>query len=202
MKLYYTPGTCALASHIALREAGLDCGLEKVDLATKRTASGNNYLTVNPNGYVPALEIQPGLILTEGPAILQYIADQAPAAKLAPPNGSIERYQLQSWLNFITAEIHKSFSPLFNPNSAPQTKEAFKEVIGKRFDRVEQHLAKQEYLLAGGFSVADAYLFVTSGWCGYVDIDLNKWPALVAFRQRIEARPSVQQALREEGLAK
>ena len=127
MKLYYSPGTCALASHIALREAGLDFTLEKVDLATRRTEHGNDYLAINPNGYVPALEIKPGLILTEGPAILQYVADQAPASKLAPPAGSMDRYELQSWLNFITGEIHKSFSPFFRPNTAPQTKAEFKE---------------------------------------------------------------------------
>ena len=202
MKLYYTPGTCSLASHIALREAGLDFTLEKVDLGSKRIENGQDYLAINPNGYVPAFEIEPGVVLTEGPAILQYIADKAPTSKLAPPPGGMEHYRLLSWLNFITAEIHKSFSPLFKPDSTPETKTAFKELIAKRFDHVERHLAQNEYLLAGGFSIADAYLFVTTSWAGFVDIDIQKWPAIVAFRKRLQARPSVQEAIRAEGLLK
>lgn len=202
MKLYYAPGVCSLAPHIALREAGLDFTLEKVDFNSKLTEHGQDYRLVNPNGYVPALEIEPGLVLTEGPAIMQYIADRAPAARLAPPAGSIERYQLQSWLNFITSEIHKGFSPLFKAGTPAETKSAFKEQLGSRFDHVEKRLAQHEHLLDGGFSVADAYLFVTSGWSALVGIDLKKWPALTAFRKRVEARPAVRAALHAEGLLK
>ncbi|WP_151631951.1 glutathione transferase GstA [Noviherbaspirillum aerium] len=202
MKLYYNPGVCSLAPHIALREAGLGFSLEKVDPAAGRTASGQDYLAVNPNGYVPALEIEPGLVLTEGPAIMQYIADRAPEAGLAPANGTMERYKLQSWLNFITSEIHKGFSPLFKPGMPAEAKTQFKELLGKRFDYVAQHLSTQDHLLDSGFSVADAYLFVTTGWCGFVGIELERWPALVAFRKRIQARPAVQAAMRAEGLIK
>lgn len=202
MKLYYNPGVCSLAPHIALREAGIAFTLEKVDPATGRTEHGADFLAINPNAYVPALEIAPGLILTEGPAIMQYIADQAPNAGLAPANGTMERYRLQSWLNFITSEIHKAFSPLFKPGMPAEAKTAFKEQLATRFDHVEQRLSKHDYLLDSGFSVADAYLFVTSGWSGFVGIDLQRWPAIVAFRKRIEARPSVQAAMMAEGLLK
>ncbi|HYD96312.1 MAG TPA: glutathione transferase GstA [Noviherbaspirillum sp.] len=202
MKLYYSPGVCSLAPHIALREAGLPFTLEKVDADTKLTASGADYRAVNPNGYVPALEIEPGLVLTEGPAIMQYIADRAPAAKLVPPAGSMQRYRLQSWLNFITSEIHKGFSPLFKQGMPAEAKTLFKEQLAQRFDYVEQHLARHDWLLDGGFSVADAYLFVTTGWSGFVGIDLKKWPAIMAFRERVQARPAVRDALRAEGLLK
>ena len=200
MKLYYTPGVCSLAPHIVAREAGLDIALDKVDAATKRTDAGADFLAVNPNGYVPALEIEPGCILTEGPAILQYLADRAPAAKLAPPAGSLARYELQSWLNFITSELHKGFSPLFKAGMPAEAKTLFKDGIGKRFDHVERHLARHDYLMRDGFSVADAYLFVVTGWCGFVGIDLHQWPALSAYRARIGARPAVQAALAAEGL--
>lgn len=198
MKLYYSPGVCSLAPHIALREAGLPFTLEKVDLKSKTTARGDDYRNVNPNGYVPALEIEAGLILTEGPAIMQYIADRAPAAKLAPAAGTLERYRLQSWLNFITAEIHKGFSPLFNPDLHDSAKAAAREQLAKRFDHVEKHLQRQEYLLHDGFSIADAYLFVTTGWSGFVGIDLHKWPAIVAHRNRVASRPAVKAALEVE----
>jgi glutathione S-transferase len=202
MKLYFTPGVCSLAPHIALREAGLDFTLEKVDAGTKRTEHGADYLQVNPNGYVPALEIEPGLVLTEGPAIMQYIADKAPSSRLAPPAGTLERYQLQSWLNFITSEIHKGFSPLFKEGMPAEAKAMFREQLGKRFDHVEKRLAAHDWLLDSGFSVADAYLFVTTGWSGFVGIDLGKWPAITAFRRRVAERVAVQAALRAEGLAK
>lgn len=202
MKLYYSAGVCSQAPHIVLREAGLDFTLEKVDAKTKQTETGANFLAINPNAYVPALEIEPGLVLTEGPAIMQYIADKKPAAKLAPANGTLERYQLQSMLNFVTSELHKSFSPLFKPNMPAEAKTAYKEIIGKRFDFVEQKLAQQDYLMPWGFTIADAYLFVVTGWCGFVDIDLAKWPALAAYRQRIAERSAVQAALAAEGLIK
>lgn len=201
MKLYYSPGVCSLAPHIALREAGLDFILEKVDAASKRTDAGRDFLTVNPHGYVPALEIESGVILTEGPAIMQYIADQAPSARLIPAAGSIERYRLLEWLNFITSEIHKSFSPLFKPGTPAETKSSFRELLAARFDHIERHLARQDYLLDSGFSIADAYLFVTTGWSGFVDIDLQKWPSITEFRSRVAARPAVKAALRAEGLS-
>lgn len=201
MKLYYSPGVCSLAPHIALREAGLDFILEKVDAASKRTDAGRDFLTVNPNGYVPALEIESGVILTEGPAIMQYIADQAPSARLIPTAGSIERYRLLEWLNFITSEIHKSFTPLFKPATPAETRRSFKDLLAARFDHVERHLARRDYLLDSGFSIADAYLFVTTGWSGFVDIDLQNWPSITEFRRRIAARPSVKAALRAEGLS-
>ncbi|RJG04720.1 glutathione transferase GstA [Noviherbaspirillum cavernae] len=202
MKLYYSPGVCSLAPHIVLREADLDFTLEKVDADTKRTETGQDYRKINPHGYVPALEIEPGVVLTEGPAIMQYLADRRPSAKLAPAAGTFERYRLQSWLNFITSEIHKGYSPLFKPNTPAETKAAYKELLATRFDHIERHLATHDYLMDSGFSIADAYLFVTTGWSGFVGIDLAKWPALVAFRKRIEARPSVQAALKAEGLVK
>ncbi|HEX5538610.1 MAG TPA: glutathione transferase GstA [Methylophilaceae bacterium] len=201
MKLYYAPGACSQSPHIVLREAGADFTLEKVDLKSKTTEHGENYLTVNPKGYVPALEIAPGQVLTEGPAIVQYVADKYPSAKLAPAPGTLERYHLQSWLNFITSEIHKTFSPLFNPAFSDEVKAKFREQLGKRFAYLQTHLSQQDYLLPSGFSVADAYLFVTSGWSGHVGIDLQQWPALAAYRQRIAQRPAVQAALAAEGFA-
>jgi glutathione S-transferase len=202
MKLYYSPGVCSLAPHIVLRETGLDFSLEKVDPATKRPEAGANYLAINPNGYVPALEIEPGVVLTEGPAIMQYLADKAPATHLAPPAGSLERYQLQSWLNFITSEIHKGYSPLFKPQMPPEAKTLFKEQLAKRFDYVDEHLSANDYVMGNAFTIADAYLFVTTGWSGYVGISLDGWPSIRAFRKRVEARPSVQAALKAERLLK
>jgi glutathione S-transferase len=202
MKLYYTPGVCSLAAHIALREAALDFTLEQVDPITKQTASGTNYLDVNPNGYVPALEIEPGLVLTEGPAIMQYIADRVPGSRLAPPAGTMERYRLMSWLNFITSEIHKSFTPLFKPNMPAEAKTLIKEQLVARFNYIELHLSKNDYLLSEGFTIADAYLFVTTEWAGLVGVSLEPWQAIRAFRNRIRARPSVRAALQAEGLLK
>lgn len=195
MKLYYTPGVCSLAPHIALREAGLEFSLEKID-------DGNRdaYRAVNPNGYVPALDIGPGQLLTEGPAIMQYIADLAPHARLAPENGSFERYRLQSWLNYITSELHKGFSPLFKPGMPAEARTAFREQLAQRLQIVEQRLSQHDYLLDMGFSVADAYLFVVTGWAGFVGLDLAAFPHLLAFRERIKARPAVRAAMRAEGL--
>lgn len=200
MKLYYTPGACSLAPHIVLREAGLVFSLEKVDIATRRTAGGADFLAVSPNGYVPALEIEPGFVLAEGPAIMQLLADKAPAARLAPANGTPERYQLQSWLNFITAEIHKGFSPLFKQAMPADARALFVDGLGQRFDVVERQLAHNDYLMGAGFTVADAYLFVTTNWAGYLGISLERWPAINAFRERVAARPAVQAAMAAEGL--
>ena len=200
MKLYYAPGTCSLAAHIVLREAGMDFTLAKVDIATKRSADGKDFFAISPNGYVPALEIEPGLVLTEGPAILQLLADKAPGAQLAPANGSLARYQLQSWLNFITAEIHKGFSPLFKPAMPEEAKALFVEQLGQRFDVLERHLAQNDYLMGERYSIADAYLFVTTNWAGYLGVKLERWTALNAFRARVAARPAVQAAMAAEGL--
>ncbi|MCC2971013.1 glutathione transferase GstA [Massilia sp. IC2-476] len=200
MKLYYAPGACSLASHIVLREAGLDFTLDKVDTNSKRTAEGKDFLTISPHGYVPALEIEPGLVLTEGPAILQLLADKAPGAQLAPGAGTLARYQLQSWLNFITSEIHKGFSPLFKPEMPAEAKALFVEQLGKRFDVLERHLAQNDYLVGERYSIADAYLYVTTNWAAYLGISLDRWTALNAFRARVAARPAVQAALAAEGL--
>lgn len=200
MKLYYTPGTCSQSPHIVLREVGAEFTLEKVDLKNKTTEHGENFLQVNPKGYVPALEIEPGTVLTEGPAIVLYLANKYPAANLAPPAGSLERYQLQSWLIFINSEIHKSFGPLFNPAMPDEAKALFKQQIGKRYDYLQTHLSKQDNLMPSGYSVADVYLFVITGWSKNMGIDLNQWPALMAYRQRISERPAVKAALTAEGL--
>lgn len=200
MKLYYSPGACSLSPHIALREAGLPFDLIKVDLKTKRTEGDEDYRTINPNGYVPCLVLHDGRTLTEGPAIVQYVADQAPDKRLAPPNGSFERYQLQQWLNFISTEIHKSYSPLFNPAATNEHKAIARQALEARLATTAQHLTQRPYLLGETFTVADIYLFVTLSWAGYVGIDLAPWPALQHFAARVGQRPAVQQALRAEGL--
>ena len=201
MKLYYSPGACSLSPHIVLAEAGLAYTIEKVDLKTKKTESGADFFAVNPAGYVPALVLDNGEVLTEGPAIVQYLADQAPAKKLAPPPGSFERVRLQEALNFVSTELHKSFSPLFNPATPEEWKTVVRGLIGRRLDVVEQKLAGRDYLL-GEFSVADAYLFTVLGWGGMVGVDVGARPVLAAYRARVMARPAVQQAMKEEGLIK
>jgi glutathione S-transferase len=202
MKLYISPGACSLSPHIALREAGIPFDMETVDLGAKRTKSGKDFKAINPKGYVPALEIEGGQVLTEGPMIVQYIADQKPASKLAPPAGTMDRYRLQEWLNFVTSEMHKAYSPLFNP----QTPDAFKEMsrtkIGGRLDFLAKSLQGKDYLMGSTFTVADAYLFVVLGWSGHVGIDLAKWPVLQAYWDRVAARPAVKAALDAEAKAK
>lgn len=201
MKLYYTPGACSLASHITLAESGLPHATEKVDLRATphRTESGADFPTINPKGYVPALALDSGDVLTEGAAILQYIADLAPARKLAPANGTLARYRLQEWLNFIATEIHKGFSPLWNPDTSDKGREAAKTRLAARFDWIVGELGDKDYLL-GGFSVADAYLFTCLSWAALLQFPLAPWPALVAYQARIAARPAVQQVLKDEGL--
>jgi glutathione S-transferase len=202
MKLYFSPGACSLSPHIALREAGLDFVAERVDLRQKVTESGADFRAVNPKGYVPALQLKDGTVLTEGPAIVQYIADQAPASKLAPAAGTIERYKLVEWLNYISSEVHKSFSPLFNPAATDDMKQAARTAIAHRLNYVAQALDGREFLMGSTFSVADAYLFTVLGWAGYVKLSLADWPALQAYIERVGARPAVQQAMRDEGLIK
>lgn len=200
MKLYFTPGACSLSPHIALLEAGLPFDLVKVDLPTKKTEDGEDYLLINPSGYVPCLLLDDGRKLTEGPAIVQYVADCVADKCLAPANGTFERYQLQQWLNFISTEVHKSFSPLFNPNAGDVWKAAVRKTLDSRLNTVSEQLAKTPYLLGDSFSVADIYLFVTLSWGGYVGVDISKWSSLQQFLARIGARGSVQAALRSEGL--
>ncbi len=202
MKLYYSPGACSLSPHIVLRESGLDFEIEKVDLAAKKTETGKDFFTISENGYVPALEIEPGVVLTEGPAIVQYIADLVPTKKLAPTNGTMDRYRLQSWLGFVNSELHKGFGALFNPATPAEYKIIAVNALSARFATVEKRLAKHDYLLGAHYSVADAYLFVVCSWTGYVGIDLKQWPAIAAFSARVGSRPAVQAALKAEGLLK
>lgn len=202
MKLYYLPGACSLSPHIALREAGIPVELDKVDRATKKTESGKDYLTVNPLGYVPAVETPDGKVMREASIIVQYIADQKPAAKLVPPAGTPERYKLQEWLNFISTEIHKGTSPLFNPKATDAWKDVVKENLFKRYDFLSKHLEKNQYVMGNAFSVADGYLFTVLNWTNFLSIDLGKWPALKAYSDRIAQRPAVQAALKAEGLVK
>jgi len=200
MKLYYSPGTCSLSPHIVFREAGLDVQLEKVDLGTHKTADGRDYYSINPKGPVPALALDDGTLLTEGVAIVQYLADQHPASKLAPENGTLPRYQLQAWLNYISTELHKSFGILFNRTAPADFKAATIASIGTRFDYLVTALDSHPYLTGDDFSVADAYLFTMLTWTGPMKIDLGRWPVLQAYFRRISERPAVQQALIAEGL--
>lgn len=202
MKLYYAPGACSLSPHIVLREAERRFDLERVDLRTHRTASGADYLTINPKGYVPALQLDgPGSpILTEGPAIVQYIADLAPDVHLAPPNGTFARYHLQEWLNFISSELHKQFAPLFDPSLPAAVAERLRGAIGRRFLYLQDVLDDRAYLMGETFTVADAYLFVMLQWCGPNGIDLGLYPNLDDYESRIAQRPAVVAALAAEGL--
>ena len=200
MKLYFSPGACSLSPHIILHESGLPHTIEKVDLGSKKTASGADYAAINPKGYVPALETDDGVLLTEGPAIVQYLADQVPAKNLAPAAGSIERYQMMSWLNFIGTEIHKNYSPLFNPAGSDESKQNARVNLTKRYGYVERMLEGREYLVGTGFSVADGYLFVVTNWAGMLKVDLSAFPNIAAFQKRIASRPAVQAAMKAEGL--
>ena len=202
MKLYYSSGACSLSPHIVLLEAGLPYTLVKTDLKTKKTDSGADYLTINSKGAVPALQLDDGRVLTEGPAIVQYLADLKPGSGLAPRAGTFERYQLMEILNYITSEVHKGFSPLFNPESSAEMKEAAVNALTKKFDWLAGFLDKKNFLLGNTFTVADAYLFTVLKWTRIVKIDLAKWPALAAYQARVAQRPKVQAALKEEGLLK
>jgi glutathione S-transferase len=200
MKLYYAPGACSLSPHIVSRELGIAVELKKVNTKDKTVEGGGDYREVNPRGYVPALVLDNGEILTEGPAIVQYLADQKPEAGLAPKWGSFERYRLQELLNFLTSEIHKQFSPLFKPNTPEEYKKISRENLALRFDWLDKQLAGKDYLMGSQFTVADAYLFVLLGWTGPTRIDLARWPSLAAFHKRVGARPKVKEALEAEGL--
>lgn len=200
MKLYFSPGACSMASHIVLLEAGLDFTLERVDLRTKQTESGADFKAINSKGYVPALVLDDGAVLSEGAAILQYLADRVPELRLAPANGTFERYRLIEWLSFIATELHQAFIPLFRPNASDDMKQAASASLSNRLGWIAEQLAGRDYLMGDRFTVADAYLFTALGWAGFVNFDLSPWPALGAFAQRIAARPAVQQAMRTEGL--
>jgi glutathione S-transferase len=202
MKLYYAPGACSLSPHIVSREAGIPVELQKVSTKDKTMEGGGDYWQVNGKGYVPALKLEDGEILTEGPAIVQYLADRKPESGLAPKNGTLERYRLQEWLNFLTAEIHKSFSPLFRPTTPDEYKTISKENLAKRFDWLEKQLAGKDYLMGKTFTVADAYLFVLLGWTKPIGIDLSRWPNLAAYHARVAGRPKVKEAMLADGLIK
>jgi len=200
MKLYYVPGACSLAPHIALREAGLPFTLDKMDPATRRTAHGEDYLKVNPKASVPALRLDNTEVLTESAVILQYIADQKPDAGLAP-TAEMERYRLAEWLNYISSEVHKQLGPFFNPKLPPAWRENQLGLLAKRFDIIAERLKSHPYLMGQEFTVADAYLFVVLSWTGLFKLDMSKWPTLTNYLGRIAARPAVQAALKAEGLA-
>ena len=201
MKLFYKPGACSLSPHIVLEESGLPYESESVDLKTKVTASGADFYAINPKGYVPALLLDSGELLTEGPAIVQYLADQVPAKRLAPANGTLERYRLQSWLTFIGTELHKSFSPFFNPAAGDDWKTIARANLERRLAYTDAQLAGKSYLLGEDFTVADAYLFTVLSWAKFIKLDLAQWPNLAAYQARVAARPKVQAALKAEGLA-
>ena len=200
MKLYYSPGACSLSPHIVLHEAGIPFQAILASTKTHKLADGTDYYTINPNGYVPLLELDNGERLSEGPAIVQYIADQAPASGLAPAAGSMARYRLQEWLNFITSELHKSFSPLFNPAMPEEAKALYRTKLQDRFKYVDQQLEGKSYLMGDSFTVADAYLFTVAGWGKYVGVDTSGLARLSAYMGRVAARPAVQAALKAEGL--
>jgi len=200
MKLYYSPGACSLAPHIAMRELGIPVDLMKVDLKAKQY-EGGDYKQVNGKGYVPAVDTPAG-VLTEAPVILQYLADQKPEAGLAPKAGDPARYKLQEMLNFITAELHKGFGAFFSPAMNDGWRQAATERLGMRFDWLAKHLQGKQYLMGDKFSVADAYLFTILNWAGPTKYDLSKWPVVVEYHKRVGARPKVQEALKAEGLVK
>ena len=202
MKLYYARGACSLSPHIVLLEAGIPAQLIKVDTKTHKTEDGGDFYAINPKGYVPVLELDDGQRLTEGPAVVQYLADRNPASRLAPANGTMERYRLQEWLNFITAELHKQFGPLFQSTTPAEYQQNLKDKIAKRLDWVAGELEGKDYLMGSTFTVADAYLFTMLTWTDHVGIDLARWPTLAAYKARVAARPKVREALVAEGLIK
>ena len=202
MKLYYLTGACSLASAISLLEAGLKFELVKVDRKTRKAADGLDFDEVNPKGYVPALALDNGDVLTENVAVLQYIADRNPAAKLAPPAGTLERYRLMEWLSFINSEIHKSFSPLFRAEAHEAVKDYARANLTRRLDYAEQALGSKPYLMGEQFTVADAYLYVVLGWGAHVNVDIGRWPQLKQLHERVGARPHTIEALKSEGLLK
>lgn len=202
MRLYFFPGACSMSPHIVLREAGLAFDLERVDPKTKKTAGGVDFFSVNPKGMVPVIELDNGERLTEGPAIVQYIADRKPDSGLAPANGTLERARLQEWLNYITSELHKNFTPLFKPDTPEAYKAIAKANLENRFSYVDKQLAGRQYLMGDAFTVADAYMFTVVNWSRFHKFDMATWPNLAAYMERVRARPKVQEAMKAEGLIK
>ncbi len=202
MKLYYSPAACSLSPHIALHEAGLAFTPVLASTKTHKLADGTDYYTINALGYVPLLELDDGTRLTEGPAIVQYIADLVPAKNLAPANGTLARYQFQSLLNFISTELHKGFGPLFNPATPDAYKDIAKKTLATRLQWIDSQLAGKSYLTGETFTVADGYLFNVTNWAAFVGVDLSAYTHLLAFREKVAARPAVQAAMRAEGLLK
>lgn len=202
MKLYYSPGTCSLSPHIALHEAGLPFQAVMASTKTHKLADGTDYYGINPKGYVPLLELDDGQRLSEGPAIVQYIADLAPASRLAPAAGTMERYRLMEWLNFISSELHKGFSPLFTPGMPEEAKTMARNKLGERLAWVNGQLEGRPYLMGDTFTVADAYLFTVASWGKFVAVDVAPLTTLTAFMTRVAARPAVQAAMKAEGLIK
>ena len=202
MKLYYAPGACSLAPHIVAREAGLTFDLDQLDWATMKTASGEEFLKVNPKGYVPALRLDDGNVFTESGVLIQYLADQNPAAGLIPAAGTMERYRVMEAINFISTELHKGFGPLWNKANSPDVHAAAKKQLAKRFDYLETVFTQQPFLTGNHFTVADAYLFTILNWTNFHAIDVAPWPKVKDFMSRVAARPKVQEALKAEGLVK
>ena len=202
MKLYYSPGTCSLSPHIVLLEAGLPFQAVLASTKTHKLADGTDYYGINPKGYVPLLELDDGQRLTEGAVIVQYIADQVPSSHLAPPAGTMERYRLMEWLNFITSELHKGFSPLFTPGMPEEAKTLARNKLAERLAWVDTQLAGKTFLMGATFTVADAYLFTVAGWAKFVAVDIASLAHLQAFLARVAARPAVQAAMKAEGLIK
>ncbi len=202
MKLYYAPGACSMAPHIVAREAGIKLDLVKVDIPNKKTESGDDFWKINPKGYVPALQLDDGSVLTEVQVVCQYLADQKPESGLAPKLGTLERYRVMEWLNFSSAEVHKQLGALFNPKLTPEMKEVQLGVIDKRFTPFDKMLAGKQYVMGDKFTVADAYLFTVLNWTNKLNVDLSKWPNIKGLMERVAARPKVQETMKAEGLIK
>ena len=200
MKLYYAPGACSLAPHIAAREAGVSIELAKVSFPGKDVEGEGSFYDINPKGAVPALRLDDGSVLTENAVVLQYIAEQAPGSTLLPPSGSLERWRLLELLNYIATEVHKGFGPLWNPSVSPEVRDATIQALGKKFDFLEQQLGGNQYLTGDRFTIADAYAFAVLSWTRFHKVPFDRWTKLQALLGRVAARPAVQQALREEGL--
>jgi glutathione S-transferase len=198
MKLYFSPGACSLSPNIVAREAGIPIELVKVDTGAKKIETEGDFFAVNPKGYVPALQLDDGSVLTEGPAIVQYLADRKPESALVPAAGTIERYRMQEMLGYINSEIHKAYSPLFNPATPAATVEDRKAYLKKRYKLLDERLAGRDYLFGDRFTAADAYLFTVTTWAGYVKLDLSEFANIAAFQKRVAARPAVQEAMRAE----
>ncbi|HST00128.1 MAG TPA: glutathione transferase GstA [Usitatibacter sp.] len=202
MKLYYSPGACSLSPHIVARELGLDVALEKVNTKLHTYDGGTDYYKVNPKGYVPALEISPGAVLTEGPAIVQYLADQKPGLGVVPAAGTMERYRQQEMLGYLNSEIHKTYSPLFNSATPPEVADERRAYLQMRYKLIDEQLAGKQFLFGDKFTAADAYLFTLTTWAPHVKLDLSAFTNIAAFQERVAKRPAVQQAMKEEGLLK